>query len=248
MKEFISRHPFLFSFGIFVADALVPIPFVIAFKLLNLDIEPLRLIVPVAQSCFVLGVIYYLGWFRATGFSKRIHDINVLWFPVALAFVPILMFGTVGLRANVILFYTTALIFTGIDEEGIARGIVLKAMLPKGKWVALIFMAVLFSTAHFSNLFFEDFSALEMMEKLLVTFGFAILYGAVFLRTLNIWPLIVIHTLHDLVFLISGTAGPYTVRPFPSSANVLIAAISIAYSLYIVRDVSAEKVLEETGS
>lgn len=248
MKNFASKHPFLFSIGVFLANALLAIPFVVIFSALKLDKEPLRLIIPIAQSIFVLGILYRLGWLKAAGFGRHIRDIHLLWFPLVLAFIPVILFGTVEIASYGVLFYVLALVFTGISEEGEARGIILKAVLSKGKWTALIFAAFLFSVGHFSNLFFEDFSAIEMVEKLTVTFSFAMLYGSLFLRTLNIWPLIVLHMLHDFMFLISGTAGPYTVIPLPPNLHIILGIISVLYAVYIIRNVKAEAVLKEMNS
>lgn len=243
MRSFAESRPYLFSLMIFILESIMAVPFVVAFKVLGLELEPLRLIIPIVQSIFVVWVLYHLGWLKAAGFGGRIKDIHILWFPLVLAFVPVLMFGTIEIAAGGIMFYALALVFTGISEEGLARGIILKAVLPSGPWIALLFMAVLFSVGHFSNLFFEDFSALEMVEKLLVTFSFALLYGAVFLRTHNIWSLIVLHAVHDFSFVTSGTAGPYTVTPLPHTLHAELAVLSIVYAVFIMSKVDVEELL-----
>lgn len=246
LKKTAVDHPFLFSVGVLVADALIAVPFVIAFKGFDLDLTPLRLVIPIAQSVLMLWILHDLGWLKAAGFGRRIKDIEVLWFPLALAFLPFVLFGTIEIAAGPVAFYVLALVFTGLSEESMARGIILRTLLPKGLGIALLFMSALFSAAHFSNLVFEDFSALQMAEKLLVTFGFAMLYGAVFLRTLNIWPLIVLHAVHDFALLASGTAGPYTVQAFPAFGHVVIAVLSIGYAVYIVRGLDGADVLKQT--
>lgn len=239
LRNFAASSPYLFSLAIFVLESIVAAPFVILFNVLNLDLEPLRLIIPITQTALVIWILHALGWLKAAGFGGKIKNIHILWFPLVLAFVPVLLFGTIEIAGNAILFYFFALVFTGISEEGLARGILLKALLVKGPWVAMLFMALLFSIGHLSNLFFESFSAIEMVEKLLTTFSFAILYGAVFLRTLNIWPLIVLHAVHDFSYLTSGTAGPYTIEPFPSEIHLILAVSSILYAVFIMRKVDA---------
>lgn len=238
MNNFATNRPYLFSFAIFAIESIAAVPFVVAFNLLDLDLEPLRLIIPIAQTFLVIWILYALGWIKAAGFGGKIKNIHVLWFPLILAFVPVLLFGTIEIAPNAVMFYAFALAFTGISEEGFARGILLKALLVKGPWVALMFTSILFSVGHLSNLLFEDFSAFEMMERLLTTFSFAILYGSVFLRTQNIWPLIVLHAVHDFSFLTSGTAGPYLVEPLPSEVNLVLALISILYAVIIMRKVA----------
>jgi membrane protease YdiL (CAAX protease family) len=39
----------------------------------------------------------------------------------------------------------------------------------------------------------------KMLEVLFLTFSFALLYGALMIRTVNIWPLIALHTIDDIV-------------------------------------------------
>lgn len=245
VKELALGKPYLFAVGMFVLNFLVALPFVAASKIFGFGLEPLRVIIPAVQSVLMVGIIYYLGWMRVTGFGGRIRNIHLLWFPVVLAFVPTLLYGTVAIPASATFFYMLAVLFTGISEEAEARGILLRTLLPKGIWVALLGTGLLFSVGHFSNLFFEDFGVAEMAEKLLVTFGFAILYGAVFMRTLNIWPLIILHTVHDFIFLISGTAGPFVATPLPYDISITLAIISALYGAYLVRNLKAGSVLEE---
>ena len=245
MKHEFTKHPYLFAIAVFAANALMAVPFVAVFKILKLDIEPLRLIIPVAQSVLNMAVLYYLGWFSSSGFGKKIKNFHLLWFPLLIAFVPVVLFGTVQIAPYGIAFYLLALIFTGISEESESRALILKAVLPEGVWVALLFTGLLFSLGHFSNLVFEDFTAFEMFEKLIVTFGFALLYGAVYLQTLNIWPLIVLHTIPDFAFLISGTAGPYEIEPLPTEVHIIVGILSVVYGIYLARNLKSSAVLSE---
>jgi len=245
IKSFVKNRPYLFTIIIFTIYSLFPAPIVISFKLLNLDMESLRLIIPIANSIFAIAVLYYLGWLKLAGFRKNVQDIHVLWFLLVVVFVPTAMFGTVQIAANAVLFYLLAVFFTGVSEEAFSRGVIINALLQKGKWPALLFAAVLFSIAHFSNLLFENFSFIEMLEKLWLTFSAAILYGALYLRTRNIWPLIVLHTLEDFIFVTSGTAGPFTVTPLPASVHVVIGVLSIGYAIYIARKIDVSETLGE---
>jgi len=148
-----------------------------------------------------------------------------------------MVYGSVAIPPGLLTFYLLALVFTGISEEGLARGVLLPALLSRGKWVALFFVAVPFSASHITNLFFEDFGVVEWFDKFLSTFGFAILYGAVFLRTANIWPLMFLHAVDDLSFVTSGTAGPFLKVPISTALNTGLSIASIAYGVYIMRGV-----------
>lgn len=248
MKSFAKNHPFWFAIIIFVAESLLAVPFVMAFKVFKLDIEPLRLIIPIAQSIFVLLIIYLLGWLKQVGFVSRVRNVHLLWLPLLLAFAPFLIYGSVEIAVQGVLFYTLAILFTGISEEGLARGIILRTLLPKGLWVAILGAGVLFSVAHLSNLFFAEMTLVDLLEVLLNTFGFAILYGAVFIRTLNIYPLIVLHTLHDFSLVVSGTAGPFATQPLPTSMHIAGTVISIIFGIYLVRNIKTKTILDEINS
>lgn len=228
-----ERRPIVFVVVLFIVESLLALPFVAAFKLSGLDILSLRLIIPVAQSLLMIWVIWHLGWFAKAGFVRNVRDVHVYWYPALVAFAPVFFYGTVEISAAWVVFYSLALIFTGLSEEALARGIALPALLPRGKWVALIFAGALFSVGHFSNLVFEEFGPLEMGDKLLTTFSFAIMYGALFIRTGNIWPLIVLHAIHDYCYLISGTAGPYLKEPFAIPLHMALSMANIAYGGFI---------------
>lgn len=151
-----------------------------------------------------------------------------------LALVPVLAYGTITIPKGPLAFYTAALIFTGISEETLARGVILPALLGRGTWFAILFAASLFSVGHFTNLFFSSPSALEMTEVLLETFSFAVVYGALFIRTGNILPLIVLHMLHDYFLVTSGTAGPFVVEPLSPALGIGLSALNIVYGVVIL--------------
>jgi hypothetical protein len=121
-----------------------------------------------------------------------------------------------------------------MSEEGFARGIAIPALMRHGKWAAVIIAAAIFSAGHVTNAFFESFGPLEWADKFLATFGFAILYGAVFLRTGSLWPLVFLHALHDFSYLTSGTAGPFLVEAIDLRLHMLLSLMNVAYGIYIL--------------
>lgn len=248
LRAIADQRPYLFVPGLFLAENLLAFPFVALFRALDLDIEPLRLIIPTAQSLFMIWVVWKLGWFSRAGFTLKVKDIHLYWYPVLLALVPVLVYGTIEIPSGPIAFYAAALLFTGISEETLARGVMLPALLKKGTWIAILFAASLFSIGHLTNLFFSSPSALEMAEVLLATFGFAVLYGALFIRTGNILPLILLHMLHDYFLLTSGTAGPFVVEPLSPILGIGLSALNIVYGAVIISLAPADPTLAPTTS
>lgn len=247
IRNLARDRPVVFVAGLFIVHLVIALPFVAAFKVAGLDLLPLRLIIPVVESAFSVWVVWYLGWFARAGFTRRVGDIHVYWYPALLAFVPVLFYGTVQIPPGQVLFYIAALFFTGLSEETLARGIMLPALLSRGKWLALFLAAAVFSAGHVTNLFFEEFGLLEWTDKFLATFGFAVLYGAVFLRTGNIWPLIFLHMLHDHSYVTSGSAGPFMVTPFDIRLHLLFSVLNIAYAVLIMQKVSPSDLAARLG-
>jgi membrane protease YdiL (CAAX protease family) len=247
LRDLAARRPFLFAIGVFLAETMVAVPFVLVFRLLALDLTALRLIIPVAQSMLVVWVIWALGWARKSGFRREVREIQVYLYPVLVAFAPVLLHGTVEIAPGPLVFYAAAMLFTGLSEEGLARGLLLPALLPFGKWVALLFAAALFSAGHVSNIAFEEFGPLEWADKFLATFGFAILYGAVFLRTGTIWPLIVLHAVHDYSYLTSGTAGPFLTEPIALPVHMGLSLANLAVGLWIAAGADVSRWTEEAA-
>ncbi len=71
-----------------------------------------------------------------------------------------------------------------------------------------------------------------------VTFGFGALYGAIRLLIHNIWPLVVLHMLHDLFFGIAGLAGPLQVQSMPLGTEAIIAAGCVIVAILLARNVT----------
>lgn len=237
LRDIAGRRPILFVVALAIFQPLLAIPFVVAFKVAGADLVPLQLIIPTLQSFFILWLIWALGWTRKSGLTGSVRNIHVLLVPLVVAYVPVLLYGTIQIAWGPLVFYILALVATGVSEEGFARGIAIPALLRYGKWNAVLLAAAIFSAGHITNAFFEDFSALQWIDKFGATFGFAILYGAVFLKTGNLWPLIVLHTIHDISYITSGTAGPYTVEPIDTGLHMALSAIYAAYGLYVMTTV-----------
>jgi len=238
IPDFAESRPFIFVVGLFCIENALAIPFVVAFRLLDADIELLRLIIPVVQSVFMIWVVWHLGWVGKSGFRKKVKNLHLYGYPVLLALVPVLLYGSIQIATGPLAFYAAALLFTAISEETLARGVMITALLKRGVWTAILVSAGLFSISHLTNLLFSEPDFVKMTEVLLVTFGFAVLYGAIFIRTENILILIVLHMLHDYFLVTSGTAGPFVVQPLSPAISIGLAVLNIAYGAILVTGAS----------
>ncbi len=198
LRTFAETHPLLFVIAIAIIQPVIAMPFVIVTRVLGFELTPLRLIIPTAQSLFVLWFIWAMGWMRMSGLTGSVRNAHLLIYPSLVLFVPAVLYGNFEIAAGWLLFYFLAVFATGISEEGFARGISVPVLMRYGKWGAVLIAAAIFSAGHLTNAFFEEFSAIEWIDKFGATFGFAVLYGALFIRTGNLLPLIFLHTLADI--------------------------------------------------
>ena len=234
LRRTAETRPILFVIGLAILQPLIALPLVVLFKGLGWPEVGLRLVIPAVQSVFVVWVILHLGWRVKAGLGGRVENVHLLWFPALAAFVPVLIYGTIGLAFFWVAFYFAALIATGVSEEGFARGIALPALLRYGKWGAVLIAAAIFSAGHVTNAFFEEFTLLEWIDKFWATFAFGILYGALFLRTGNLWPLIFLHAVHDYSYLTSGSLGPFIRVQIDTGLHMALSTVYLAYGLLVL--------------
>jgi membrane protease YdiL (CAAX protease family) len=179
--------------GAFVVGALVPgLP---GFSTTGVS---RALVVAVIDAALVLAIIGALRWWGAAGFTPRSQwrDLRLYWLPAVLVFAPFIagikMPSPVAL-ALLVLGYLLSCVY----EEGFFRGIALVLLSRLGLWPAVLISSTLFGLTHLSNQVLRGVSFLIVLQAL----GAAVRgigYAALRLRTNTIWPLIVIHALHDV--------------------------------------------------
>ncbi len=101
----------------------------------------------------------------------------------------------------------------GLFEETMVRGLLIGNMMlhwkdkPHRALRSLIFSSVLFGLLHLGNLFEGEYLPMVILQTALAIFlGFAL--GAVYIRTKNLWPLIIMHFLIDFMVSLPGFAQP----------------------------------------
>lgn len=240
IRRFAVAQPFWFVVALAIVQPLLAVPFIAFVKITGTSITPLQLIIPTLQSVVILWFIRAMGWWRMSGLTGQVRNAHLLIYPAMVHFVPALLYGNVQITAGWTLFYFLALLTTGISEEGFARGVAVPVLLKYGKWAAVFIAAAIFSAGHLTNAFIEDFSALQWIDKFASTFGFAILYGALFLRTGSLLPLVFLHTVEDYIYLTSGTAGPFVAEALDIRIHLVIATANMVVGLYLMLGVTNE--------
>ncbi|WP_112321965.1 CPBP family intramembrane glutamic endopeptidase [Oceanibium sediminis] len=248
LRAFAGEYPLVFVITLAILQPVLAIPFVAVARVLGLELTPLRLIIPTAQSLFILWFIWAMGWRRMSGLTGTVRNAHLLIYPSMVLFVPALLYGSVEIASGWAVFYFLAVLATGVSEEGFGRGIAVPVLMKYGKWGAVLIAAAIFSAGHLTNAFFEEFSTIEWIDKFGATFGFAVLYGALFLRTGSLLPLIFLHTLVDYIYVTSGTAGPFVAEAIDVRIHLALAVVNLVVGLYLLSGVTENDLLTTRNS
>lgn len=144
----------------------------------------------------------------------------------------------------------------GIFEEGLFRGVILQAFLVKmgktrgGLIGAVALNGFIFGFAHILLTWFEtgvDLSALGLMQALLKTLSAGMagfFFGAIYLKTRNIWGIALVHGLSDFLLMAGsliffGTNSVSYVSSNPAQATSSMVINSVFIVVYIPLIVSA---------
>lgn len=153
----------------------------------------------------VLAAVWMLGWWREAGLSERWQERPVAFLaaaPVALVWVlvaPLLVdHGRWGLFPQLVLLVA----LVGFAEEVMCRGLLLYGLRRLGPLMAGAGSAAVFALLHFTNVLAHPVGPVSL--QVVSAFQIGLLFAAVRLRVLSIWPLVVAHALIDLGVLLVG--------------------------------------------
>ena len=183
-------------------------------------------------TALLVLVLTRVGWWRTVGF-RAAGPRQLLWvipitLPVFLNFYPGLqpggpasVAGFLGLAAMV-----------GFVEECTFRGLMLRALQPRGVWRAVVTTTVLFGITHLMNIMAGE-GGIQAGLQLLYSTAIGFAFAAVALRTNVIWPLIVVHALIDFVAFMQDPAAAV-----PLGAEIAldlgVTAVFLAYGLVVM--------------
>jgi membrane protease YdiL (CAAX protease family) len=166
------------------------------------------LVLVLVTLAILLGLVAAFRWWSLAGFTPRSRwqELRLYWLPAVLLLVPFV--GGVRMPPlSAIGILVVAYAATAVFEEGMWRGVMLGLLSPTGVWRAVLISSLLFGLGHLSNTALRGVSFLIALQA----FGAAIQgigFAALRLRTNTIWPLIVIHMLHDLFLQMSTLPIP----------------------------------------
>ena len=142
----------------------------------------------------------------------------------------------------------------GIREECIYRGVIQNIVAKKyansvkGIWITAIVGAVIFGVMHIGNIFSSVNPASVFVQILSATVT-GLVFGAIYLRSGNIWVVILLHTLIDTVGLMPSTFLGATLTEDLNKISfdwvtLIYWAIQIGYAAFLLRPSKCNQVYE----
>lgn len=238
MKSFIEKHPFWFVLIFTVAINAIGFVVVAGGRVIGLPQIPIIFAVAILTTAIPLGFIHSLGWWRDAGFVATTHNWYALAIPIFNMIFALIFYGTVDKAPQLASLHLAASFLTGLSEEALSRGLFVRALLPHGKWQAVLLPAVLFGAQHIFQSLGNGMASQDNLIQIADALVVGILYGAVRLRINNIWPLIITHTLNNTFFSLAGFAPPNPVHNL-ADIPILLYLIrwlpSLVVTVYIMR-------------
>lgn len=125
----------------------------------------------------------------------------------------------------------------GLFEETICRGVVLSNMMYKWRekkqsiLLAVLLSGIAFGLLHLLSL--AENSVPWVLMQIFVAGGLGIFFGAVYVRTHNIWGPIILHSLMDTVYFLFIFSPEITAKDYVM--NIVVAVFFTLVGLYLIR-------------
>lgn len=233
LARFAQNHPYWF---VVILEVMVIAVYLAAgtvayiFKLPNLTLYGLA---NLGLTIFLAVLLTLMGWWKTIGFRSPERRSDLLYFFVA--FIPMFINFIPGVEIKSAAFVAQVFAVTlmvGFVEETIFRGLMINALKPHGHWRAVIVSALLFGLTHAMNVMTgKDVKDAVLQVLYALAIGFA--FGALFLKTKILWPLVLAHFLIDFVNFIQKLGFVYP--PFWEMVIVIgTIVVFIAYGFFII--------------
>lgn len=188
-------------------------------------------------ALIVILPVALLGWWPEVGLARGVNGRGILLclLPALLIVGPVLLAlpAVVGNATTLVLVVSLVLsLLVGFAEEGMFRGVILRSLLPKGIWPAVLLSTLCFASVHLTNLL-GGASWGYVFDQLILTVGIGVLFAALRLRTGSLWPGILLHAARDIVGMIIQGMNPTVIRFTPSNTTYINTLVFCLIFLFI---------------
>lgn len=230
---FAQRHPYLFVAALEVAIVLAYLAAGTVAHFTGLSDLGLYGLANVALTAIAAALLTSMGWWGTTGLRRagRVQDLPYYAVPLVPMFLNLIP-GLAVSGPGQLLQVLGLTLMVGFSEEAFFRGLMLRALLPRGAWRAVLVTAALFGLTHALNTLAGK-SGPDVAAQVLYAMAIGFGYAAVALRTGALWPLVVIHFLADFAGLLQRPG--FALSPTLEMGMVLgTTALFVAYGLWLM--------------
>ncbi len=176
------------------------------------------------------ALLYQSDWSREIGFvgTAEWRHLRLLIFPAILALLPILG-GVHGTSVAMMALMVSGYLATGLFEEAMYRGVLLRLFLDTGTGRAVVISSLFFGLMHLENILFRD-NPMMVLSQAIGVFCFGVGYSVLRLRTNTIWPLIILHFLTDFTLQLTNL-------PLGAKIGLMVGqdTLLLIYGVYLFR-------------
>lgn len=230
MRALATRSPVRFAVLVTLAFAAIDVAASLIVPLLVDDDRVLSVVWDIGQYALVVGLLTSLGWWQRTGFATIPHARSLLLL-LPLLIVPALSavgfnLGTRNVITIVVL--VEAAIAAGFTEEAAFRGVILRALEPRGMMQAAGISAALFGLVHLVNLA-AGADLVATIDQVISAGALGFAFAAAVFAMRSIWPVIVIHAGMDVLGML--TAGTVINT---ESLDISLVQLAVIDAVYVV--------------
>jgi membrane protease YdiL (CAAX protease family) len=231
LVSFLESRPVLAAVILFVAFVVLSSLFGLAAKALLPQFQP-EFIALLGMSALVALALSALGWWKVAGFNfpTEWRDSRLMIVPFIIVLGLPFLLGVQTTDAGTFAYLVIGYALTGFMEEGLMRGIVLRALKPTGTTRSVVISSLLFGLMHIGNLLYRN--PFIVFAQMIGAFVHGIGLSAIRLRTNTIWFPVILHALHDLALKYTN----FPVIPL----DVVQVTLLMVYGIYLLRGYKEE--------
>jgi len=247
IKKFAQDHIYIFSFIVtFLAMMLLFISYSLLSKTTRLNYDLTGILTYLIPFIFIFGVLLILGNINSIKFRKEGIGKGILfgWLFIIVGVYNFMLSSVNFVKSSIsfpsiekIVFYTLIMFCIGIFEEVLFRGIILNNMLNKwgdnktGIIKSVVLSSLIFGLGHFVNLVVFPALIIRTISQIVYTSLHGILYAGIYLRSKNIWAVIILHAVFDWLVLISGILRPVDSAIAPVDVSIVSGLIEVIFAI-----------------
>ena len=263
-KSRVMNMPILFAVLVSAADIIVAGILGAVFGLEGVIADLIVTTLPVILIALTAKIRFRNNFklgFGPEGMGEALRCSSIVIFGALLIFAYNLIAGTeMAFTPRTIIVSICTGIGAGVSEEVLYRGLLCNDMMlawhdkKNGIYLSAVVSSLFFGAMHMTNAFYTGFT-LGLMIQVILAVSMGFLFAAIYLRSGNLWGVILAHTIWDIAGLVitSGTAAN-SVEAIISNVNNVTAAsavlnlgvamISIMTGLYLLRPCRHDSVRE----